>query len=108
MNLPISKASRKTPFPLQMQDIVENLWEDWRIGDEKSQESIISGNWQKVVGRKLAGKCAPVHLSRDGKTLHIRAASGTIKQELSFKREEIIGNINNLQNCKSVMKLLIQ
>lgn len=107
MNLPISQAQRSTPFPRQMEHIVEKLWEDWRIGDEASKESIISANWQKVVGSKLAGKCAPVNLSVDGKTLHIRAASSTIKQELTFKKEEMVRKINQLPNCKSVLKLLI-
>jgi len=108
MNLPISQAQRSTPFPRQMEHIVEKLWEDWRIGDEESKESIISANWQKIVGTKLAGKCAPVNLSRDGKTLHIRSASSTIKQELTFKREEMIRKINQLPSCKSVIKMLIQ
>ena len=63
---------------------------------------------RKLWGRKLAGKCAPVNLSRDGKTLHVRAASSTIKQELTFRKEEMIRNINKLPSCKSVLKLLIQ
>jgi hypothetical protein len=108
MNLPISQAQRSTPFPRQMEHIVEKLWEDWKIGDEGSKESIISANWQKIVGTKLAGKCAPVNLSGDGKTLHIRSASSTIKQELTFKREEMIRKINQLPSCKSVIKMLIQ
>ena len=108
MNLPVSQAERSTPIPRQMEHIVEKLWEDWKIGDEASQESSLSANWQKVVGRKLAGKCAPVNLSRDGKTLHVRAASSTIKQELTFRKEEMIRNINKLPSCKSVLKLLIQ
>ena len=91
-----------------MEHIVEKLWEDWKIGDEESKESIISANWQKIVGAKLAGKCAPVNLSVDGKILHIRAASSTIKQELTFKREEMIRKINQLPSCKSVIKMLIQ
>ena len=66
-----------------------------------------------LTGRKswapsLLGNVHPVNLSGDGKTLHIRSASSTIKQELTFKREEMIRKINQLPSCKSVIKMLIQ
>lgn len=107
MGLPRGEAMKSTNHPLTIEELVEKVWEDWGIGDEETQEAIISGNWQKIVGKNLSGKCAPVNLSKDGKTLQIRAASSTIKQELSFKKAEILIKINKLKKCRSVKELRI-
>lgn len=107
MGLPSDRAETTSRQPLSMETLVEKVWEDWGIGEEETVESIISGNWQKIVGRNLSGKCAPVNLSKDGKTLLIRAASSTIKQDLSFRKLEILRKINSLKNCRTVMQLRI-
>ena len=108
MALPIDQAERVSRHPVPMENLVEKVWEDWGIGEEETREGIISGNWQKIVGRKLSGKCAPVNLSKDGKVLFIRAASSTIKQELSFKKLDLLKKINTLKNCRAVNQLRIQ
>jgi len=107
MNLPSGFAQKRTSHPLSMENLVEKVWEDWGIGEEETQESIISGNWQKIVGRTLSGKCAPVHISNDGKTIQIRAASGPIKQELGFRKKEILKKINALKGCRSFKEVRI-
>jgi predicted nucleic acid-binding Zn ribbon protein len=107
MNLPSQRPGNKMKQPLSMDSLVEKVWEDWGIGEEETSERILSGNWQKIVGKNLAGKCAPINLSKDGKTLQIRAASSTIKQELSFKKAEILIKINKLKKCRSVKELRI-
>ena len=110
MGLPTDLAERKSKHPVSMEKLVEKVWEDWGIGEEETAESIISGNWHRVVGKVLSVKCAPVSLSKDGKTLQIRAASSTIKQELSFKKEEILKRIIKLKKCRTrftVKNLLI-
>ena len=90
-----------------MVDLVEKVWEHWGIGEEETLEKIISGNWHKIVGRKMASKCAPINLSKDGKTLRIRAASSTIKQELTFQKTEILKKINTLKGCKGVQQVRV-
>ena len=90
-----------------MQNLVEKVWEDWGIGEEETAEAIISGYWQKIVGKGFSGKCAPVKLSKDGKTLQIRAASCTIRQELSFRKEKILKKIKSLEGCPPVTNLKI-
>ncbi len=107
MGLPTDLAERKSKHPVSMEKLVEKVWEDWGIGEEETAESIISGNWHRVVGKVLSVKCAPVSLSKDGKTLQIRAASSTIKQELSFKKEEILKRIIKLKKCRTVSQLRI-
>ena len=107
MNLPRNCAQQSNRPPVSIENIVEKVWEDWGIGEEESRESIISGNWQKVVGKSLSLKCAPVNLSRDGKTLHIRAASSTIKQEITFRKTEILKKIKSLKECSAVNNIRV-
>ena len=107
MNLPQDRAERKMKHPLAMVDLVEKVWEDWGIGEEQTIESLISGNWEKIVGRDMASKCAPTNLSKDGKTIQIRAASSTIKQELTFRRTEILKKIQSVKGCNTVTQLRI-
>ncbi len=107
MNLPAELAERKPRHPISMESLVEKVWEDWGIGEDETAEGIISGNWQKIVGKYLSAKCAPVNLSKDGKTLQIRASSSTIKQELSFKKPEVLKKINKLKKCQRVTQLRI-
>ena len=107
MNLPAELAQGKPRHPISMETLVEKVWEDWGIGEDETAEGVISGNWQKIVGKYLSGKCAPVNLSKDGKTLQIRASSSTIKQELSFKKSELLKQINKFKKCQKVAQLRI-
>ena len=107
MNLPQDRAGKKMKHPLAMVDLVEKVWEDWGIGEEKTTESLISGNWQKIVGRDMASKCAPTNLSRDGKSMQIRAANSTVKQELTFRKIEILKKLQAIKGCKSIVQIRI-
>ena len=107
MNLPQDRAEKKMKHPLAMVDLVEKVWEDWGIGEEETTESLISGNWQKIVGRDMASKCAPTNLSRDGKSMQIRAANSTVKQELTFRRTEILKKLHAIKGCKSIVQIRI-
>jgi hypothetical protein len=107
MNLPQDRAEKKMKHPLAMVDLVEKVWEDWGIGEEETTESLISGNWQKIVGRDMASKCAPTNLSRDGKSMQIRAANSTVKQELTFRKTEILKKIQTIKGCKSIEQIRI-
>jgi hypothetical protein len=107
MNLPQDRAGKKMKHPLAMVDLVEKVWEDWGIGEEETTESLISGNWQKIVGRDMASKCAPTNLSRDGKSMQIRAANSTVKQELTFRKIEILKKLQAIKGCKSIVQIRI-
>jgi len=107
MNLPAEFAEVNSKGPILMHDLVEQVWNDWGIGEDETPEHIISGNWQKIVGKNLFAKCAPVKLSKDRKTLYVRAATSTIKQELSLKKASVLQKINSLKKCRNVTFLRI-
>ena len=65
LEIPISEDPSKESHPLSMKQVVEKAWENWGIGQKKSPEQVISENWDKIVGRKFAGKCAPERLTEN-------------------------------------------
>jgi hypothetical protein len=90
-----------------MKEVVEKAWANWGIDQTSSPEQVISENWQKVVGIKFAGKCAPERLTANTGTLFIKTASGPIKQELGFDRKQILKRIQKLKGCALVKELKI-
>jgi len=107
MGLPSGSVAYPARPPKSMHDLVDKVWENWGISKEETPETTISGNWQKIVGIRFAGKCAPISLSKDGQTLQIKAASSTIKQEISFQKKSILSKINALKNCSDINTLRI-
>jgi hypothetical protein len=107
LELPISEDPAKQSHPLSMKQVVEKAWANWGIDQEKSPEQVLSENWQKIVGRKFSGKCAPERLTENTGTLFIKTASGPIKQELGFEKKQIIERIQTLEGCSFVKELKI-
>lgn len=98
---------KKGTLPLTMKQVVELAWENWGIDQTSSPEQVISENWQKVVGIKFAGKCAPERLTEKTGTLFIKTASGPIKQELGFDKKQILKKIQKLEGCAFVKEVKI-
>ena len=107
LEVPVPEDPRKASLPLTMKEVVEKAWANWGIDQTSSPEQVISENWQKVVGIKFAGKCAPERLTANTGTLFIKTASGPIKQELGFDRKQILKRIQKLKGCALVKELKI-
>ncbi|OUU42818.1 MAG: hypothetical protein CBC16_03340 [Verrucomicrobia bacterium TMED56] len=96
IGLPIAEDPRKNRPPKEIKDIIEKAWGDWKIGSISSPEKIISENWSKLVGLKLAAKCAPEKIDTTRGLLIVRTSSGAVKQELSFAKKMILKKITQL------------
>ncbi len=107
LEVPVAEDPKKESLPLTMKEVVEMAWANWGIDQVSSPEQVISENWQKVVGIKFAGKCAPERLIENTGTLFIKTASGPIKQELGFARKQILKRIQKLKGCALVKELKI-
>jgi len=94
--LPLTEDPKKQKEPARFTDVIDRVWESWKIGTEVSPEQKISENWSKLVGAKLANKCAPEKLDLDKGLLLIRSSSATVKQELTFKKKLLIKKISDL------------
>lgn len=107
LELPVPEDPDKRSHPLSMKQVVEKAWANWGIDQEKSPEEALTENWEKIVGRKFAGKCAPERLTEKTGTLFIKTASGPIKQELGFEKKQILLKIQKLEGCSFVKELKI-
>ena len=107
LELPVPEDPAKQDHPLSMKQVVEKAWGNWGIDQEKSPEQVISENWDKIVGIKFAGKCAPERLTENTGTLFIKTASGPIKQELGFDKKQILKKIQKLEGCSFLKELKI-
>ena len=107
LELPVPEDPAKRSHPLSMKQVVEKAWANWGIDQEKSPEEALTENWEKIVGRKFAGKCAPERLTEKTGTLYIKTASGPIKQELGFEKKQILLKIQKLEGCSFVKELKI-
>ena len=90
-----------------MDDLVAMALEEMKIGDAYTSEGEIAGNWSKIVGRDLASKCAPDRLTADG-LLVIHASSAAVRQELSFRKRQILKVVQDLPRCGQVRDLSLR
>ena len=94
--MPIAEDPRKKKDPVRFSNVIERVWESWKIGTDVSPEQKISENWSKLVGVQLANKCAPERLDPTKGYLIIRCSSSTVKQELTFKKKLLVKKISGL------------
>ena len=93
--------------PRTMDDILDVAFEKMKLGKEETAEGEIAANWAKIVGRAFAGKCAPDRLTDDG-VLMIHASGAAVRQELSFKKRQILSSIQKLPRCGHVRDLSLR
>ena len=105
LELPLGEDLSKHRESLSMKDLVEKTWSNWGLGEEKTPEQSISENWYKIVGRKLAMKCAPESLNSASGILYIKTSGGHVKQELSFSKKQLLIKIRKLEGCTMVSDL---
>ena len=105
--LPLADDPRKLIEPAKFTDVIDQVWESWKIGTETSPEQKISENWGKLVGMQLANKCAPERLDLEKGLLLVRSSSSTVKQELTFKKKGLIKKISGLSPDLRITKIRI-
>ena len=90
-----------------MDDLVAMALEEMKVGDMETSEGEIAGNWSRIVGCDLAGKCAPDRLTPDG-LLVIHASGAAVRQELSFRKRQILNVVQDLPRCGQVRDLSLR
>ena len=105
--LPITGNPYKERHPKNITDIIDQVWDAWKIGTEVTPEKKISENWEKLVGHKLASKCAPEKLDIEKGILTIRSAGSTVKQELVFRKKSLVKKITSLDSTITIKDLRI-
>lgn len=104
--LPPDESSSIPRKVLPLDALIESLQKKYRW-NEKSTEEIIMEHWREIVGDKAAHRARPGQLVR-GKTLVIVVANSVLRQELSFRQNEILRKIRQLPNCQEICEVIIK
>ncbi len=87
-----------------MEELVTSALQEMKIGDSKTSEAEIAANWNDIVGKTFATKCAPDRLTEDG-CLLVQVAGSAVKQELVFRKRQIINALRRLPQCGHVSEV---
>tara|TARA_Y100000588_G_scaffold96603_1_gene104659 strand:- start:213 stop:623 length:411 start_codon:yes stop_codon:yes gene_type:complete len=94
----ILKESNGTASAKSMNALVAEALSELKIGGGSKPENEIASNWSKIVGSRFSRKCAPEKLTDDG-CLLVQVAGSAAKQELIFRKREILLSIQKLPKC---------
>jgi len=88
-----------------LENLVEVALKNYKVG-ERSVEETIMRNWKHVVGEKTAHRCSPQRIA-PGNRLIVFAANSVVRNELQFKKREILKRIRELPECERINAVVL-
>lgn len=98
---------RSWPRPTrQVSDIIPDLLTRWKISEQTPQEILLE-HWEEVIGNPgLAQLCQPQRIDTGWK-LWVAVADPVIRQELFFRRRQLLQKIQKLPGCGVIRDLYL-
>jgi len=96
-----SSAHIRDVIPLD--NVVEVILQKYRIG-RASVEDTIMAQWRDIVGEQTAHRCRP-HKIVEGRRLVIITNNAVLRQELEFRKRDILRKVRALPQCESVREI---
>lgn len=90
---------------IKLGDAISQLFKQEKLDVRLSQFSI-RNSWKEITGPMIAKNTTAIHFS--DKTIFISLANAALKHELSFRKEELLANINKFCGYKLVHELVIR
>ena len=90
---------------IKLGDAINQLFKQEKLDIKLSQFAIKNG-WKEIVGEVIAKNTKEV--SFNGKTIFLNLNSAALKHELTFRKEEILNNINHFCGYKLVDTIIIR
>lgn len=91
---------------VQLENLVEVILQKHRIG-KASVEDTIMAKWRDIVGEQTAHRCRP-HKIIDGKKLIIITTNAVLRQELMFRKTDILRKVRALPECGTVREIVVR
>lgn len=104
--IPSDRNYRATRPSKSIFDLLSSGLKKYKIGEIRP-EALIMGQWKEIVGPSFAHRCSPKTITADG-TLIIQTSNSTIKNELLFNQSKILKQIQNIEGCKNIKRVLIK
>jgi predicted nucleic acid-binding Zn ribbon protein len=90
---------------IKLGDAISQLFKQEKLDVKISQFSVKNG-WADIVGSMVAKNTTEI--SFKDKTIFVGLNSAALKHELSFRKEEIVNNINKFCGYKLVDEIVIR
>ncbi|MGF1484670.1 MAG: DUF721 domain-containing protein [Opitutales bacterium] len=104
--LPPGDAPARSRGPVALDGLIDTTLKNYRIGEKRVEETIMR-QWKHVVGEKWAERCSPVRI-QNHRRLHVYAANSVVRNELMFRKREIIQRLRQLPGCEDLREVAFQ
>lgn len=90
---------------IKLGDAISQLFKQEKLDIKMSQFSVKS-SWKDIVGEMVANSTSEIYFN--DKIIFVSLGSAALKHELSFRKEEMINNINKFCGYKLVEGIVIR
>jgi len=90
---------------IKLGDAIDQLFRAQKL-DVKISQFTVKNSWKDIVGDMVAKNTTEI--SFNGKTIFVTLNSAALKNELSFRKEDLVNNINKFCGTKLVDQIIIR
>lgn len=90
---------------IKLGDAISQLFKQEKL-DVKISQFTVKNSWKDIVGPMVANSTSEIFFNE--KIIFVTLSSAALKHELSFRKEEIINNINKFCGYKLVEQIVIR
>jgi predicted nucleic acid-binding Zn ribbon protein len=90
---------------IKLGDAINQLFKQEKL-DVKISQFTIKNSWKDIVGDMIANSTTEIFFNE--KIIFITLNSAALKHELSFRKEELVNNINKFCGYKLVEQIVIR
>jgi len=90
---------------IKLGDAISQILKEEHL-DVKISRFTVKNSWKEIVGEMIAKNTTEISFRE--KTIFITLSSAALKQELLYRKEEIVNNINNFCRYRLIDTLVIK
>jgi predicted nucleic acid-binding Zn ribbon protein len=90
---------------IKLGDAINQLFKQEKL-DVKISQFTVKNSWKEIAGEVIAKNTSDIFFN--GKTMFITFSSAALKHELSFRKEELLANINKFCGYQLIDQIVIR
>jgi predicted nucleic acid-binding Zn ribbon protein len=90
---------------IKLGDAIDQLFKDAKL-DVKISRFSVKNSWKEIVGEVISKNTSGIFFN--DKVIFVTLSSAALKHELSFRKQEIVDNINRFCGYKLVEDIVIK
>lgn len=104
--VPADKSRARDRPTTAIGNLVEVILQKHRLGKVSVEDSIMA-RWRDIVGEQSAHRCRPLKII-DGRQLIIVTTNAVLRQELMFRKTDILRKVREIPECSTIRELVIR